>query len=156
MSDKEDKKEVQDPLGEELKETKNKLLRALADLDNYKKRAAAEKEDFARFANENLITALIPILDAFDRAMQTDGADDKFLKGFALIKKMFEDTLEKFGVKEIDAMGKPFDPQYFEAIMKHDSDKPENTVIEVAQKGYTLNGKVIKPAMVIVSSGKNK
>ncbi|MDD5382143.1 MAG: nucleotide exchange factor GrpE [Candidatus Margulisbacteria bacterium] len=135
---------------EELAETKNRLLRALADFDNYKKRSAIEREQFVQFANEELITALLPILDGFSRALkhQTSAA---MTKGVALIKKQLEDVLTKHGVKEIEALGKPYDPNVHEAILQKEHKGPEGVIIEEMQKGYSLHGRVIRPSMVIVS-----
>src|SRR3989339_1590832 len=130
-------------------EYKNKYLRALADLENYKKRAVIERDNFIQFANEDLVVKLLPTLDGFDRAFcASDNPNgEEILKGVALLKRQMFDTLAKFGLEEINAVGKPFDPHFHEAIMKKESDKPENTVIEEMQKGYTLRGRVIRAAM---------
>ncbi|MFH1826116.1 MAG: nucleotide exchange factor GrpE [bacterium] len=133
---------------------KDKYLRALADLDNYKKISAREKQQFAQFANENLILELLPVMDNFGRAMQAaekSNAEEDMMKGLALIKKQLEDVLKKHGAEEIEALGKAFDPNFHEAILQQEHDGPEGQVIEEAQKGYKLKGKVIRPAMVIVS-----
>ena len=138
----------------EIEEHKNKYLRALADLDNFRKRSVIEREEIITFANETLIAALLPIIDSFERALQSFQkveTNEEILKGIALIKRQFEDALSKAGVAPIDALGKEFDPNYHEAVMKKKSkDHPEGTVIEVMQGGYTLHGKVIRPAMVII------
>jgi molecular chaperone GrpE len=137
-------------LKDQLEETKNRLLRALADFDNYKKRAALDREQFVQFANEALITALLPILDGFDRALKHKSSAE-MIKGLALIKKQLEDVLIKHGVKEIEALGKPYDPNLHEAILNKEHKGPEGVIIEEMQKGYTLHGRVIRPSMVIVS-----
>ncbi|MFH1386067.1 MAG: nucleotide exchange factor GrpE [bacterium] len=137
-------------LPNELEETKNQLLRALADFDNYKKRAAADREQFVQFANEALITELLPIIDGLDRAMGHD-ASEEMTKGIALIKKQFEDILKKHGVNEIEALGKPYDPHFHEAVLQKEAPGPVGVVIEEMQKGYILNSRVIRPSMVIVS-----
>lgn len=138
-----------------IEEQKNKLLRSLADFDNYKKRTAIEQDSLIQYANENLILELLPAIDSFERAlkMADKSEKDELLKGIALIKKQIEDSLKKFGIEEIQALGKLYDPTLHEAIMKKGSDKPEDTIIEEIQKGYTLRGKVIRPVMVIVSKG---
>ena len=138
-----------DVLKEEAAEGKNKLLRALADFDNFKKRAAQEREQFVQFANEALITELLPIIDGFARAMEH--APEKVTKGIALIKKQFEDVLKKYGIAEIETLGKTYDPNLHEAILQKDHDGPDGIIIEEMQKGYTLYKRVIRPAMVIVS-----
>jgi molecular chaperone GrpE len=142
-----------DLLKEQLEETKNRLLRALADFDNYKKRSAPDREQFVQFANEALITELLPILDGFGRALQHK-ASAEMTKGLALIKKQLEDVLLKHGVKEIEAVGKPYDPNLHEAILQKEHKGPEGVIIEEMQKGYTLHGRVIRPSMVIVSKSK--
>ena len=140
-------------LKKELEEEKNKFLRALADFDNFRKRMAAEREEIIAFANETFITALLPIIDNFERALKKEnqGSLEELTKGIALIKRQLEDTFEKLGVKVIESVCQPFDPILHHAIMTKESDNPENTVIEEMQKGYTLHGKVIRPAMVIIS-----
>jgi molecular chaperone GrpE len=142
-----------DRLREELEENKNKLLRALADFDNYKKRSALEREQFVQFANETLIADLLPILDGFSRAMLAveESKTEEIIKGLALIKRQFEDGLKKHGVLAIESLGKPYDPELHEAILQKEDSGPEGVVIDEMQKGYTLHGRVIRPSMVIVS-----
>ena len=141
-------------LKEELEEKKNRLLRALADFDNFKKRMAMEREQFVQFANEALITELLPIIDGFARAMEH--APEDVTKGIALIKKQLEDILKKHGVAEIEALGKPYDPNVHEAVLTKEHKGPEGVIIEEMQKGYTLYNRVIRPSMAIVSKGGKK
>jgi molecular chaperone GrpE len=131
-------------------ELNNKYLRALADLDNYRKRANIEKEEIAKFSNESLIKELLPVLDGFEKAIE-HAKSDELIKGIALIKKQVEDALAKFGVQEVEALNKKYDPNFHEAILIKGSEKEPGTVIEQMQKGYTLHGRLIRPAMVIVS-----
>jgi molecular chaperone GrpE len=140
-------------LREQVEEGKNKLLRALADFDNYKKRMVIEREQFVQYANEALISEILPILDGFGRAMQHK-ASEEMVKGIALIKRQCEDVLKKHGVIEIEALGKPYDPNLHEAILQKEHAGPEGVIIEEMQKGYTLHGRVIRPSMVIVSKKK--
>lgn len=139
----------------ELDELKEKYFRALADLDNMRKRNALEKDEIISFANERLICELLPIVDSFGRAfssLESSEQNKDVVNGIALIKKQLEDTLSRAGVSPIEAIGKPFDPNFHEAIMKRKEEgKDCDMVIEVAQEGYTLKGKVIRPAMVIIS-----
>ena len=138
----------------ELENTKNKLLRALADFDNYKKRAAIEREQFVQFANETLISELLPVIDGFGRAMDAAKkikSGEEMIKGLALIKKQLEDVLKKHGVEEVEALGKPYDANLHEAILQKEHKGPEGVIIEEMQKGYLLHGRVIRPSMVIVS-----
>lgn len=139
-------------------EQKNQMLRLMADFDNFKRRVSAERDDIICFSNETLILALLPILDNFDRAFahaeecKDKGINEELLKGFALIKKQLEDTLNKMGLSKMDALGKKFDPVYHEAVLTREAaDQPEGLVLEEMQKGYMLKDKVIRPTMAIVS-----
>ena len=137
----------------QIEEQKNKYLRALADLDNYKKRVNLEKDELIRYSNELLVKELLPAVDGFTKAMdfarKTNNED--LIKGVALIKKQVEDALTKFGVKEIEAAGRPYDPNLHEAILMKESEKPPGIILEEVQKGYTMHERLIRPAMVIVS-----
>jgi molecular chaperone GrpE len=135
-------------------EYKNKYLRVLADFDNFKKRSVVERDQFAKFANEEIIAELLPVLDGFSRAIEAAnkaGSGEEMLKGIELIKKQFEDTLKKHEVEEIEAVGKPYDANVHEAIVQKEDHGPEGIVLEELQKGYKLNDKVIRPSIVIVS-----
>lgn len=148
--------EIKDEKDQQIEDLTNKLLRALADFDNYKKRSNMEREELSKFANEAFILNLLPVIDGFERAMKSfpPGESEEVIKGIALIKKQFADVLERFGVKPVETLGKAFDPHLAEAIMQKESDQPKHMVIEEMQKGYTLHGRLIRPAMVIVSKGK--
>jgi len=135
---------------EEQEETKKRLLRALADFDNYKKRSAIDREQFVQFANETLISEILPIIDGFGRALQYK-ASEEMTKGLALIKRQLEDVLKKHGIAEIEALGKPYDANLHEAILNKEDKGPEGMILEEMQKGYVLHGRVIRPSMVIVS-----
>ena len=136
-----------------IEEQKNKYLRALADLDNYKKRVNLEKDELVRYSNELLVKELLPALDGFIKALDfaKRSSNEDLVKGIALIKKQIEDAISKFGVKEIEAAGKPYDPNLHEAILMKESEKAPGIILEEMQKGYTLHGRVIRPSMVIVS-----
>jgi molecular chaperone GrpE len=135
----------------EKEELVSRLQRLQADFENFRKRSTKEKVDIINSANVELITVLLPVLDNFQRALE--GAEDsKFVEGIKMIYKQFKDILEKEGLQEIDCLDKPFDPNLHEGIMQvEEPDKPENTVVEVLQKGYTFKDKVIRPAMVKVN-----
>ncbi len=144
-------------LKEQLAEQKNLYLRALADFDNFKKRSALDKEQFVLFATERIVTDLLPIIDGFGRAIDSaakGNSPDELIKGLAMIKRQIEDTLKKHGVAEICAFNQPYDPNYHEAILQKEHEGPEGVNIEELQKGYMLNGRVIRPSMVIVSKKK--
>lgn len=145
-----------DLLKEQVKEFKEKYLRALADLENYKKRAGLEKDEIVRFSNEMLVRELLPAIDGFEKAMEfaNKGSSEDLTKGIALIKKQLEDALAKFGVEKVESVGKPYDPNIHEAILMKGSDKEEGMILEEMQKGYTMHGRLIRPAMVIVSKKK--
>ena len=140
-------------LFEAVKSEKEKALRAMAELENFKKRKDQEVEMFKKFAHERLIQSLLPIMDSFDRACDYLGEDvpEKF-KGFLLIQKQFYDTLEKFGVSAIACVDQPFDPNMHQAVMEESVEgKEAGVVIRDMQKGYKLHDRVIRPSMTVVS-----
>ena len=138
-------------------ESWDRLLRTTADLDNYKKRATREKQDAIKFANENLLQRLIPILDTFDMALaalQSGQADamKSLQTGISMVHQQLKSTLTEAGLEEINAAGKPFDPNLHEAIsQKETSEVPEGQVVEQVRKGYKLRERLLRPASVIVS-----
>jgi molecular chaperone GrpE len=168
----EEKKEVQiDVLKEQLerseeeyKELEDRLLRLAAEFDNYKKRTAKEFQSIIKNANEELISQLVETLDNFQRALEsasrsnsTKNSSDfeSFHKGVELIYQHFREILAKEGLKEIKAIGEPFDPHFHEAVMQQESEEyPEGVIMDEISKGYALNDKVIKHSKVIVSKGK--
>ena len=147
--------DVQQKQLEELQEQVDKMKdlaqRTQAEFMNYKKRVVKEMQDISTFANENMITQLLLVLDNFDRAIESEKNNDTpFLQGVIMIKKQLEDTLFKKGLEEIDALGQEFDPRFHHAVMQEESEE-KNKVLEVFQKGYKLKEKVIRPSMVKVS-----
>ncbi|MEW6266821.1 MAG: nucleotide exchange factor GrpE [Thermodesulfobacteriota bacterium] len=130
-------------------------LRSQADMDNMKKRLEREKADFIRFANENLIKDLLPLLDNLDRALrhaQQGGADNGFVEGVRLTYEGVLSVLDRFGLKSVAAAGERFDPNFHEAVMERENPEVDTgTILEEIQKGYTLHGRLIRPAMVVVS-----
>ena len=142
---------------EKINNLENELLKSKAEFINYRKRLDDEHSKFLKFCNEDLIKDLLPVLDNFERAinMDDDNLEDevsKFLSGFKMIYCNLVNILKNSGVVEIDGNNKPFDSTYHEAIMTEKKDDMESgIVIEVLQKGYILNGKVIRTAMVKVS-----
>lgn len=142
---------------EQVKQLENELLKSKAEFINYRKRLDEEHSKFIKYCNEDLIKELLPTLDNFERAINMDDDNltdevSKFLSGFKMIYCNFVNVLKNCGVVEIDGNNKPFNATYHEAIM---TEKRENVeagmVLDVLQKGYILNGKVIRPAMVKVS-----
>lgn len=139
----------------ELEETKDKFLRGLADFDNYRKRVSREREQLVRCANEDLIKRLLEVVDNLERALEaaTETEDlGAFKKGVELIYEHLREILTKEGLCPIACMGEAFDPNFHEAVMalEKEGEEPEK-VIEEVQKGYTLDGRVIRPSKVVVS-----
>jgi molecular chaperone GrpE len=139
----------------EAKDNYEKYLRTAAEFDNYKKRIQKETEEARRYANEELIKALIPVVDNLERAIihVEEGSDSgPLLDGVKMIHKQFMDVLAKYGVQEVVAVGKPFDPNFHQALMQvKTNDAPPNTVVSEVTKGYLLSGRLIRPSMVGVS-----
>jgi molecular chaperone GrpE len=135
----------------------DRLLRTTADLENFKKRAARERQDAIRFANASLFEKLIPALDNFDMAMaaanNAEGHSMESLKtGVAMIYNQLKSALADTGLEEIDATNQPFDPNLHEAVSHQDSaDLPEGQVLQQLRKGYKLKERLIRPASVVVS-----
>jgi molecular chaperone GrpE len=144
----------------EAKEHYDRLLRQAADLDNYKKRAAKEKEEWTKFANEDLIKALLPFIDNLERAVNHAAKVEDagvLIEGVRLTIQQLLQALNKFGLSSFESQGKPFDPALHEAILLVSSDQYEpNQVVEEFQKGYLLNDRLIRPATVSVSKPPEK
>jgi molecular chaperone GrpE len=136
----------------------DRLLRKQAEFDNYKKRIDREKSEFMQFASADLMKELLNALDSFDLALKnaaTKPDAQNMLRGFELIYKQLQDTLTRFGLKAIDAKGKSFDPHFHQAVSTQPTDEvAENTVIDEMRKGYLLNGRLLRPAMVSVAAKK--
>jgi len=139
---------------QEEQEVDDRLLRLAADFENYKKRAARERQEYVAFANERLLKELLPILDDLERAL--DAAEQheeaQLEDGVRLVYRSLASLLERHGVQQIPTDGK-FDPHVHEALLAQPSEAEEGTVIQVLQKGYTLGDRVLRPARVIISSG---
>jgi molecular chaperone GrpE len=138
---------------------KDQLLRKAAEFENYKRRTENDYSAMVRFSTEEMITRLLPILDDFERSMKAskaqDGAaeDGSFYRGVELIYAKFRKLLESHDVKEMEVLGKPFDPSLHDALLQvPNSSVPPHTVLEVVDKGYLLHDKVIRHARVVVSA----
>ena len=142
---------------EKIKKLEEEVLKAKADNINYRKRKDEEGGRMLEFSNEDIVRDILPSIDNFERAinLDDDNLDDelsKFLTGFKMIYCHLIEVLEKYDVKAIDDVRKPFDPKFHQAVLTEKIDGVEpGIVIDVMQKGYTLKGKVIRPAMVKVS-----
>jgi len=145
-------------LVEERDMLQDRLLRRQAEFENYKKRVERERSEHIQSATAELIRELLGVLDSFDLAIRNaasqGSAGEDMLRGLDLVYKQLLDTLGRFGLKVIEAKGQPFDPNFHQAISTVPSDDvPENTVVEEFRRGYTLNGKLLRAAMVAVSAG---
>ena len=138
---------------EELLKQKDTFLREKAELENFKKRLTKEKEDFVQFANERLLKELVQIEDNLERAMGAPNATLESLKeGVGMIQKQFATFLKNQKVEAIEALEKSFDPNLHEVLNQQESDEhEENTVIQEYSKGYTLNGRILRSAKVVIS-----
>lgn len=142
----------------EAQEYKEKWVRAAAEFENYKKRTARETESFKKFANENIIKDMLSVVDNLERALSSSqpeaNGDSCIAEGVEMTRKEILKVFEKYGVVPVEAMGQPFDPAVHEAVMQEqDPTHPANTVIRELQRGYTLHGRLLRPAMVVVSAG---
>ena len=150
---KEQSDEVLEAKDNEINELNNKLMRLQADFINYKKRSDKEKENSINYGIESVVIELLPIIDNFSRALNSEvDKEDSFFKGISMIEKQLEDMLKKLSVEEIESLGQPFDPNLHHAVIMEDSSEYEAGVVtEVLQIGYRLKEKVIRPSMVKVS-----
>jgi molecular chaperone GrpE len=142
-------------LEDKLSEAQERVLRTAADAENFKKRLQREKEEQTRYANESLMRELLPVIDNLERALEHSeaGADQGgLLEGLNMTLKGLLDTLTRFGCTPVEAAGKPFDPNFHEAVSQEESaDHEPNTVLRELQKGYMLKERLLRPAMVLVS-----
>ena len=135
-----------------------RLLRATADFDNFKKRAAREKQESIRYANEALMTKMLPLLDNFEMALaatqnsSTDPAVQSLQAGVSMVFQQFKGALTESGLEEIEALGKPFDPNWHEAVSQQESSEvPEGQVLQQLRRGYRLKDRLLRAATVIVA-----
>lgn len=140
----------------EAQESKDAALRAAAEAENVRRRAAQDVEKARNFALEKFAGELLPVVDNLERAMQSIDREDESTKslveGIEMTQKSFLSTLEKFGIESVEPQDQPFNPEHHEAMgMQESNEVPPNTVIAVMQKGYLLNGRLLRPAMVMVS-----
>lgn len=136
----------------------DKWLRLQAELENTKKRLDKEKAEFLKFANEDLVIRLLPVIDNFDRALATvkhSNESDAVLEGIKLVQKELHAILKDYGVEAIKSVREKFDPHLHEAVAVVETDDwPDDTIVEEVQAGYTLNGRLIRPSIVKVSKKK--
>ena len=139
------------------KEYYDRLLRVTAEFENYKKRMEREMSDFRKFANESLVKDILPIIDNLERALEipygnNENAFNSMREGVQMTLKGLLSSLERFDVVPIESLNKPFDPHFHQAVMQEESEgHDENTVSKELQKGYMMNERLLRPAMVVVS-----
>ena len=165
-----EKKEPADPLKElklklesaekESKDNYEHFLRVSAEFENYQKRSARETNDFRKYANESLLKDLLPVVDNLERAINLKSNHDVersgIIEGINLTLADILKVFEKFSVKPIESVHKPFDPAFHQAVSKQeDKNYAENTVLYELQKGYTIHDRLLRPAMVVVVSNKD-
>jgi molecular chaperone GrpE len=145
-------------LEQELNHYKDRYVRAVAEMENIRRRSEKERSDLLKYGLENTLKDLLPVLDSFELAVpsetaapESDATEKSFHSGVLMLKKQMLDTLKKHGLEQIEAKDKPFDPNFHQAIQRVESaDHKEETVAGEFQKGYVLNGRLIRPAMVSV------
>lgn len=129
-------------------------IRKLAEFENFRKRSEREKNEFFRYALNDIMKDLLPVVDNFDRALESEGEQaGVILEGVELIHKQFRDVLQKYGLKAIDEAGVAFDPQIHEAVIREENPEVPSHSVEILQKGYHLNDRLLRPAMVKVAVG---
>ena len=130
----------------------DRLARQQAEFDNYRKRSLKEQQDYRDYALTDFAKQFLPVLDSFDRALNSQGSDADLRKGMELIRRQMEDALAKIGVKAVPAKGEQFDPHVHEAIeMVETEDAPDNEVLDELARGYMIKDRLLRPAMVRVA-----
>lgn len=146
---------------QEARDNYDRFVRLSAEFENYKKRASREMSEFRKYANEMIIRELLPVVDNLERAIESSGDDENVnscvVEGVGMTLKEILKVFDQFEVKQVESLGQPFNPGFHEAVMREESDEyPENTVIKEFQKGYLMHDRLIRPAMVVVSSAKTE
>ena len=141
-----------DRLAAENAELQDRLLRAKAEFQNFRKRAEKDRLEFSEYASMEACRTLLPIIDDFERALQAETVDKSYVQGMELIRQHLFDTLKKLGLEPIVAQGEPFDPHVHHAVeMVETEDAPDHTVLSEFQRGYSFKGRLLRPAMVKVA-----
>ena len=155
IENEEGSEEVKEEASDEDEKYKNlmdKFMRLQADFSNYKRRTETQKSEFVELGVKKIVNDLLPVIDNFERAMDSIGDKDSTYDGIRMIKDQLTDVLKNEGIVEMKALGEEFDPMYHHAVLTEDSDDYERGyVIEVLQKGYLIDDKTLRPAMVKVS-----
>lgn len=156
MEAKKTRKSIVKELENKNKEYIDHLQRLQAEFDNYRKHVEKEKVEFVKFASHKLIEKILPILDNLEIALKTSEREDDFFKGIAMIYNELKSILKKEGLEEIKSLNNKFNPMIHEVVLKQESQEEEGIVLEELQKGYMLNGRVLRFAKVKISGGKNE
>lgn len=149
--------EIGDKLKKEAQEWKDKFYYLAAEMDNLKRRVEKEKENLLKFGSENILKGMIEVIDNFDRTLDMIKKDEdekvkNIVVGIEMVNKMFLDSLKKFGLEQLDCLGDEFDPNFHEAMAQQEAEgKKQGEIIQVFEKGYMLNGRLIRAAKVIVA-----
>jgi len=158
-----DPEELKNLLAQKIQEADDnyaRLLRLAAELENIKKRQEREVSELRQFANENLLKELLPVLDNLERALEhgrQSETPEALMEGLDLVNQDFLKVLGRFGVTPINSAGEPFDPTYHHAVMEEEAPEVEDqTVLKELQKGYLLQNRLLRPAMVVVSRNADK
>jgi molecular chaperone GrpE len=141
----------------EIAKWKDMSLRTAAELENYRKRVARENQEARAYASADVLRALLPILDNFEMGLDAARAENEksmIFQGLSMVRRQLQDFLREFGVDELNPIGKKFDPNLHEAVSQEPSaQQPEGTVLKVMRRGFKLKDRLLRPAMVVVSSG---
>nr|WP_248508960.1 nucleotide exchange factor GrpE [Sporosarcina sp. NCCP-2222] len=152
---KDEKEAIIEELKSKLEEEENKQLRLLADFENFKRRANLDKESLQKYRAQSLMTNLLPVLDNFERALNIEAKSEEtqsLMTGMDMVYRNLLDALKSEGLKEIEAAGQEFDPNFHQAVMTgNDGEKASGIVLQELQKGYKLKDRVLRPSMVQVN-----
>lgn len=144
-------------LMDQIQDAEGRVLRAQAELENFRRRTRREMDESLKYANQPLLADLLPVIDNVYRAVSAASNDSEaksLLEGFLMVAQQLLDALSKHGCSRMDALGEPFDPNLHEAMLQQPSDEYESgNVMQVVQEGYTLHDRVLRPAHVIISTG---
>jgi molecular chaperone GrpE len=149
--DKKDKKNKKDPRDEKIAELEDRVKRQMAEFENFRKRTDKEKSQMFDMGVKNVVEKILPVIDNFERGLANvpEGSDEAFVSGMQMIYKQMTDELDKIGVKPIEAVGQPFDPNIHNAVMQVESEEYESgTVAQELQKGYMYHETLVRPSMV--------
>lgn len=141
----------------QLKEAQNKYLYLYADFENYKKRVIKERSDLVKFGHESLVRDLLQVADNLDRALEHTANVEALVQGIRMVNQQLKDTLGRYGVKSIEALGQKFNPEQHEAVGQEkvageQDGQEDGSIIREHQKGYTLHGRLLRPARVVVAT----